>query len=69
MYLCACLGQPCCGDDSCVFPACREARVVERRGGVEGEASEGPGCGGSEGRGLLDATLEKTHRRCMKWLL
>lgn len=61
MYLCACLGQPCCGDDSCVSPACREGHAEERRGGVGGEASAGLGCGGSEGRGSLDGTLEIKH--------
>lgn len=38
----------------------------ERRGGVEGEASAGPGCGGSEVRGLPDGTLEETpHWSCI----
>ena len=32
----------------------------ERRGGVEGGASAGPGCGGSEELGLLGGTLEET---------
>lgn len=42
----------------------------ERRGGVEAEASAGPGCGGSEGCGLPDGILEETpHWSCINWLL
>lgn len=66
MYLSASLAPPYCGDGSCVFPACREARAEERTGGDEGEASGGLGCGGSEGRGMQDETLEETpHWSCM----
>ena len=61
--------QPCCGDGSCVFPACHGGRAGGRRGGVEGEASAGPGCGGSEGRELPGETLEETpHGSCINWL-
>ncbi len=70
VYLSACPAQPCCGDGSCVFPACRGGHVEGRKGGVEGEASAGPGCGGSEGRGPQDGTLEETPQwSCMNWLL
>lgn len=38
----------------------------ERRGGVEGEASAGPGCGESEAHGLPDGTLEEIpHWSCI----
>lgn len=70
MHLSACLAQPCCGGGSCAFPACRGGRAGERRGGVAGEASAGPGCGGSVVRGSPDGTLEETpHRSCMSGLL
>lgn len=60
VYLSAYPAQPCCGDDSCVFPACHGGHVGERRAGVEAEASAGPVCGGSEACGLPDGTLEET---------
>lgn len=70
MHLNACLAQPCCGGGSCVFPACRGGRVGGKRGGVEGEASAGPGCGGSGVRGLPDGTLEETqHWSSINWFL
>lgn len=60
VHLSAYLAQSGCGDGSCVFPACREGRVGERRAAVEGVASAGLGYGASEARGLPDGTLEET---------
>lgn len=66
VYLSVCLAPSCCGDGSCVFPACRGVRVGVKRGGVEGEVFAGLRCGGSEGHGPPDGTLEDTaHRSCI----
>lgn len=70
VYLSVAPARPCCGGDRCVFPACRGGRVGERRAGVVAEASAGPECGGSEGCGLPDGTLEETpHWSCINCLL